>query len=165
MGKLLPDRSSAFKHLFLKMVKKRNRFCWDPPTTFLERVISEATSEPRTMYFFLIWVSFPEGVRSETPPMGCRSVFKVFRHAHRTSNINPAHQNRSSKLQEQTATMCSRYGTSTTVSLRYSSTMFINYEGGYLRISLRGGVIFYFLGQVREPAGKLLKIEYVVDQR
>ena len=38
-------------------------------------------------------------------------------------------------------------------------------EGGYLRISLRGGVIFYFLGQVREPAGKLLKIEYVVDQR
>ena len=40
MRKLLPDRSSAFKHLFLKMVKKRNRFCWDPPTTFLERVIS-----------------------------------------------------------------------------------------------------------------------------
>ena len=38
-------------------------------------------------------------------------------------------------------------------------------EGAYLRISLKGEVIFYFLGQVREPAGKLLKIEYVVDQR
>ena len=38
IGKLHPARSGTFKHFFFGTVKKRNRFCWDPLTTFLERV-------------------------------------------------------------------------------------------------------------------------------
>ena len=38
------------------------------------------------------------------------------------------------------------------------------YEGGYLRNTLRGGVIFYFYRQNQLVPGFGLKIEYVIDE-
>ena len=39
------------------------------------------------------------------------------------------------------------------------------YEGGYLRNTLRGGVIFYFYHRNQLVPGFGLKIEYVIDER
>ena len=38
------------------------------------------------------------------------------------------------------------------------------YEGGYLRNTLRGGVIFYFYHRNQLVPGFGLKIEYVIDE-